>query len=140
MDVQTEKCVIIVDDSAPFGIIANIVSILSLSLGKCRPDIIGVDIVDKDGHNHIGLVQVPVPVLSAPSEKLAEIRNLVYNELSDVVSCVDFTNIAQNCMTYDDYTNTLAQSESKDLVYYGLALTGDKKKINKITGSMKLLR
>lgn len=140
MDVKAEKCVIIVEDGMELGIAANVISILSISLGKLRPDIVGDNTPDKEGNTHIGLIQVPVPVLKATGDKINEIRNILLDETYSGVSCVDFTNVAQQCMTYVDYTETMASSDSNSLVYYGLALAGNKKKINKLTGSLGLLR
>ena len=39
MNVQDEKCVIIVDEGMEIGVIANVTAILAISLGKLRPDI-----------------------------------------------------------------------------------------------------
>lgn len=140
MNLKEEKCVIVVDEHMEIGNIANVISILSISLGKLRPDIVGVDIPDADDHIHGGLIQVPVPVLRATGEKIKEIRIKLFDDNFSDVSCVDFTDVAQKCMTYEDYSNTLAATEGDNLTYYGIALAGNKKKINKLTGSLGLLR
>lgn len=140
MNVQDEKCVIIVDEGMEIGVIANVTAILAISLGKLRPDISGEDTVDADNHTHFGLIQVPVPVLKASAEKVAEIRNKLFEEGFEDISCIDFTNVAQECMTYADYTDTMKQSTKDDLVYMGIAMVGSKKKVNKLTGSLGLLR
>lgn len=140
MNVKEEKCVIVVDEGMELGVIANVTAILSISLGKLRPDISGSDVMDAENHRHYGLIQVPVPVLKAPAEKVAEIRNKLYGEGFEDVSCIDFTNVAQHCMTYADYTDTMGHSTREDLLYMGLAMVGNKKKVNKLTGSLGLLR
>ena len=140
MNVKDEKCVIVVDEGMELGVVANVTAILSISLGKLRPDISGTDTVDAEHHTHYGLIQVPVPVLKASPEKVAEIRNKLYGEGFEDVSCVDFTNVAQECMTYDDYTSTMRESTKDDLLYMGIAMVGNKKKVNKLTGSLGLLR
>ena len=140
MNVKDKKCVIVVDEGMELGVIANVTAILSISLGKLRPDISGADTVDAENHTHYGLIQVPVPVLKASAEKVAEIRNKLYEENFEDVSCVDFTNIAQECMTYTDYTDTMQKSTKDDLLYIGIAVVGNKKKVNKLTGSLALLR
>ncbi len=140
MNVKDEKCVIVVDEGMELGVIANVTAILSISLGKLRPDISGADTVDAENHTHYGLIQVPVPVLKASAQKVAEIRNKLYEENFEDVSCVDFTNIAQECMTYTDYTDTMQKSTKDDLLYIGIAVVGNKKKVNKLTGSLALLR
>ena len=140
MDVKEEKCVIIVDEGLEIGVIANVTAILAISLGKLRSDIVGVDTIDGDNHDHFGLIQVPVPVLKASYEKVGEIRNKLFEENFKDISCIDFTNVAQECMTYVDYINTMKHSTKDNLVYMGIAIVGDKKKVNKLTGSLKLLR
>lgn len=140
MDLANEKCVIVVDGNMEIGNIANVISILSISLGKLRPDIVGEDTPDAEQNIHGGLIQVPVPVLKADSEKIKEIRIKLFSDDYDDVSCVDFTDVAQKCMTYEDYTNTMSSTCVADLMYYGVAIAGNKKKINKLTGSFALLR
>lgn len=140
MNVNEEKCVIVVDEGMELGVIANVTAILSISLGKLRPDISGSDTLDAENHTHYGLIQVPVPVLKAPAEKVAEIRNKLFDDNFNDVSCVDFTNVAQECMTYTDYTDTMRHSTKDDLMYMGIAVVGNKKKVNKLTGSLSLLR
>ena len=140
MDVKDEKCVIVVDEGMELGVIANVTAILSISLGKLRPDISGNDIIDAENHTHYGLIQVPVPVLKASADKVAEIRNKLFGEGFEDVSCIDFTNVAQQSMNYVDYTDTMQNSTQDDLLYLGIAMVGNKKKVNKLTGSLGLLR
>ena len=140
MDVKDEKCVIVVDEGMELGVIANVTAILSISLGKLRPDISGNDIIDAENHTHYGLIQVPVPVLKASADKVAEIRNRLFGEGFEDISCIDFTNVAQQSMNYIDYTDTMQNSTQDDLSYLGIAMVGNKKKVNKLTGSLGLLR
>ena len=140
MNVKEEKCVIVVDEGMELGVIANVTAILSISLGKLRPDISGNDTVDAENHIHSGLIQVPVPVLKASTDKVAEIRNKLFEDDFGDISCIDFTNVAQECMTYADYTDTMKRSPKDDLLYMGIAMVGNKKKVNKLTGSLGLLR
>ena len=37
MDLQKEKCVMILDERLPVGLIANTAAILGITLGKMRP-------------------------------------------------------------------------------------------------------
>lgn len=140
MDAQTTKCVMIVDDSLPLGVIANIAAIMGISLGKKNSEIVGVDALDADGNCHLGLIQFPVPVLKASAEKINELRRTLYEPNFGDVSVIDFSNVAQETYTYEDFLNRMRVSGADDLVYYGLAIEGPKKKINKLTGSLPLLR
>lgn len=56
------------------------------------------------------------------------------------VTAVDFSDLAQGCKTYDEYREKLSAAPESALIYYGLALIGAKKLVNKLTGSLALLR
>ena len=43
MNLQNEKCVIVVDEELPLGIIANTAVILGITLGKTMPEAVGPD-------------------------------------------------------------------------------------------------
>nr|WP_255258869.1 DUF2000 family protein [Bacillus cereus] len=62
-----------------------------------------------------------------------------FEDFQDVF-IVGFSNAAQNTKNYNDYTQKIAIFTSNDFDYLGIALYGGKKKINKLTGSMELLR
>lgn len=79
MDLQKEKCVMVIDENLPSGIIANTAAIMGITLGRQRPEVVGADVYDRTGKGHLGI-------------------NL------------------------------------------GIAICGAKKKVNKLTGSMALLR
>lgn len=140
MDVKNEKCVLIMDENLPKGVVANISVILGITLGMKMPDVVGCDTADKDGNIHSGIIQFPVPVLKSCREKIRKLRNSLFlPEFSDLIT-VDFTELAQGCKTYEEYINKMQISSSDCLEYMGIAVCGDKKKINKLTGSMPLLK
>lgn len=60
-------------------------------------------------------------------------------EFSDV-TVVDFSDLAQSCKTYGEFMEKMAGVPESELPYFGIAICGDKKKVNKLTGSMALLR
>ncbi|MBR1455944.1 MAG: DUF2000 domain-containing protein [Oscillospiraceae bacterium] len=140
MDLQATKCVMIIDDSLPLGVIANIAAIMGISLGKKAPEIVGIDAHDADGNPHLGLIQFPVSVLKASTEKINQLRSMLYTEDYADVSVIDFSNVAQETYTYEDFLSRMQESSANELIYYGLTLEGPKKKINKLTGSLPLLR
>ncbi len=53
---------------------------------------------------------------------------------------VDFSDLAQSCKTYDEFIGRMAQVLESTLQYFGVAVCGTKKKVNKLTGSLPLLR
>ena len=46
MNVENEKCVIVVDENIPLGIIANTAAILGITMGMKMTDIIGNNVLD----------------------------------------------------------------------------------------------
>ncbi len=52
-----EKCVMIIDEQLPLGIIANTAAIMGITLGKSIPEVVGKDVYDKTG-NKIGRAHV----------------------------------------------------------------------------------
>lgn len=141
MDIQqTDKCVIILDENLPVGLIANTAAILGITLGQVRPDIVGPDIPDRSGNIHRGITALPVPILRGDPAMIKELRVRLYDPEFAEVAVVDFSELAQTCNHYREYMEKLARNDTADLTYIGLGLCGPKKKINKLTGGIPLLR
>ncbi|MDE7204538.1 MAG: DUF2000 domain-containing protein [Lachnospiraceae bacterium] len=140
MDLQKEKCVMVVDGNLPLGIIANAVAIMGITLGKEMPEVVGREVSDKSGNLHQGIIEFPVPVLKGDSGRIKSIRERLYEpEFSDL-SVVDFSDLAQGCKTYEEFIEKMGTTPEAELNYLGIAICGAKKKVNKLTGSMPLLR
>lgn len=138
--MNEKKCVMIVDENLPLGLIANTTAILGNTLGSHIPEVVGQDVLDKDNNNHLGIIEIPVPILKGNKELLFELRERLYNDDYNDLMIADFSNVAQSCKTYDEFIGKMKNIESKELEYYGIGLYGDKKKINKLTGSIGLLK
>ena len=143
-DTQTindvKKCVLIIDNTQPVGIIANTASVLSITLGRNINSIFGKHIYDKRGGEHLGITQMPIPILGTSSEKIKEIRQQLVSLDLENLMIVGFTNIAQKSKTYDHYEATMLTTDENDICYIGIAIYGDKKVINKATGNLSLIR
>lgn len=137
---QNEKCVIVLDEALPLGILANTATILGITLGKLRPDVVGADVSDQSGCEHIGVITFPVPILKGNAELLKEMREILYHEEFQDVLTIDFSDLAQGCKNYEEYIEKMRQAPVEQLQYFGILLCGPKKKVNKLTGSMPLLR
>lgn len=133
-------CVIVVDENLPVGLIANTAAILGMTLGKEMPEVIGPDVTDQSGRTHLGIIEFPVPILKASPEKIKEIREKLYQPDYQDLTVVDFSDPAQSCKTYDEFREKMSLAPEESLQYFGLAVCGAKKKVNKLTGSMPLLR
>jgi hypothetical protein len=55
----THKCVLVIDNAQPTGIVANIASVLSMTLGCKVNNIVSHDVYDKQGEKHLGITQLP---------------------------------------------------------------------------------
>ncbi len=140
MDMQNEKCVMIIDENMPVGIIANIAAILGLSLGMKNPDVVGKDVMDMNGNIHMGIIKFPVPILKGNHHTIKELRKKLFSEEYDDLTVVDFSDLAQKCKTYNEYIDKMAVCPEDALSYIGIAMCGSRKKINKLTWNLPLLR
>ena len=134
------KCVILIDENLPLGLIANCASVLSLSLGKKVDGIIGYDLKDINNRTHLGITTIPIPILKSNKTQLKELREKLYDNKFNECIVVDFTNVAQRAKTYDDYAKLLSTTSQDELEYLGVAIYGPKKLVNKLVGSIGLLR
>ena len=103
MDVQNEKCVMIIDENLSLGMAANTAAIMGISMGKEMPEVVGKDVFDRSGNRHLGIIEFPVPILKGNAKSMQMIRKKLYEpEFSDL-TVVDFSDLAQGCKTYDEY-------------------------------------
>lgn len=140
MNAENEKCVIVMDERLPLGVAANTAAILGITMGMKMPDVVGEDVLDAQGNAHTGIIQFPVPVLKGDGETLKRLRTRLFEPDFETLTVVDFSELAQSCKTYGEFIGRMAQTPEAELSYIGIALCGDRKKINKLTGSLPLLR
>ena len=140
MNVENEKCVIVVDENLPLGIIANTAAILGITMGMKMPDVVGNDVLDLEVNPHMGIIQFLVPILKGNTEILKKLRTRLFEPQFSELTVVDFSDLAQGCKTYNEFTHKMANTSESKLNYIGIAVCGNKKQINKLTGSMPLLR
>lgn len=140
MDLQNEKCVMVVDGQLPLGLIANTAAIMGITLGEKMPEVVGADVIDQSGNVHLGIIEFPVPILKGSPELIKEIREKLYQPEFQDLTVVDFSDLAQGCKTYEEFIRKMGQAPESTLQYLGIAICGARKKVNKLTGSMPLLR
>lgn len=139
MNVENEKCVIVVDEDLPLGVTCNTAAILGITMGIKMPDIIGNDVIDSDNNLHMGIIQFPVPILKGNTEILKSIRRKLYDPQFAELTVVDFSDLAQGCKTYDEFIAKMRKTSENELTYIGVAICGNKKQVNKLTGNLPLL-
>ena len=135
------KIVMVVNNELPLGLVANATAVLGISLSKMFPqEIVGCDIQDASGNIHRGITAQTIPVLGANREQIKEIRDKMFNEAYSDITVIDFSEVAQRSLEYDNYIKMLSCLPSSDIYYLGICLYGPKKQVNKLTGNIGLLR
>ena len=54
------------------------------------PYTVGVDVVDKTGNNHLGIIEFPIPILKGNSELLKRLREKLYQPEFSEFTVADF--------------------------------------------------
>lgn len=138
IDLNGNKCVIVMDESLPLGLIANTAAVLAANVGRDHPEIFGPDLPDASGRVHPGITAMPFPILRSDADGVKDIYARA-SEFGELELCA-FSNVAQTSVRYDQYAERLAATDADGLAYLGLVMFGPKKRINKLTGSLGLLR
>lgn len=140
MPANELKCVMVVDETMPQGIIANSTAVMGVTIGKLFPEVVGQDVIDQTGYRHQGIIEFPIPILKGNRDFLRSMRERLYEPNFEKLTVVDFFDVAQGCKTYSEYIEKMTQVPESAIDYFGLTLFGNKKQVNKLTGSLPLLR
>ncbi|MBP2660187.1 MAG: hypothetical protein H6Q69_3219 [Firmicutes bacterium] len=135
------KIAMVINKELPLGLVANTAAVLGISLSKMfQQDIVGCDVQDADGNVHIGITAQTIPILGGNREQIKDIRDTLFDSAYSDIIIIDFSEIAQKCLEYDNYIRMLSCLSSSDIYYLGVCMYGTKKKVNKLTGNLGLLR
>ncbi|MFT8889916.1 MAG: DUF2000 domain-containing protein [Ethanoligenens sp.] len=140
MEQPESKCVLVMDENLPVGVLANAAAILGITLGKENPACVGEDVIDASACIHKGIITTPVPILKENTKALKALRERLYTDEFQDLTVIDFSDVAQGCQTYEDYIQKVGQTKEESHTYLGVAIFGAKKKVNKLTGSLPLYR
>lgn len=137
-DRPDTKVVIVVAQHLGIGLAANRAAVLATGLVAHVPDMIGSDIVTKDGKKLLGFTQIPMPILVArPDISLVSLA-----EKSESVGCttIVFLTRAQGMRSYQEYIDSIKQTNYIDLDIDAVAISGETKTVIKLTGNLPSLR
>lgn len=137
MEMPTLKCVLVIDETLPIGLATNTATVLALTLGRRIETIVGPDVVDASKQVHTGITWLPIPILKAQADSIKAIRQQA--AANEDLFVVDVSQIAQRERNYQSYTQKIADMSADELAYLGIALYGEKKVINRLTGNLPLL-
>jgi hypothetical protein len=137
IDPAPMRCVIVLDETLPPGLAANAAAVLAVSLGARAPGLLGGEIADADGSRHPGLIDRGLPILKAPAPELVALRARAVEAGIEVIG---FPRFGQATTDYEEFRERVAQTPTAGLDYLGVLLSGPKRAVNKLTGSLALLR
>ncbi|MBY4675783.1 DUF2000 domain-containing protein [Marinobacterium arenosum] len=137
--MSEQKYVIVIDQTLPAGIIANTAAVLSLSVGKLSPEIVGDDFHDGEGRPHRGITTLPVPVLKGCAESVKQMRESA-RQYEPELMVIDLASATRTSRSYQEYQAQIQATPTDQLEYQGIALYGPKKLVNRLTGNLGLLR
>lgn len=140
MNDSNMKCVMVLDSELPIGLIANASAILGITLGKHIPEQVGDDVIDATNKTHLGIITIPVAMLKGDKNILKNLRERLYSPEFGDLTVVDFSDVAQSCNVYSEYVSKAASVPEQEHTYLGIAIYGNKKKVNKLAGFMPLLK
>lgn len=140
MNDSNMKCVMVLDSELPIGLIANASAILGITLGKHIPEQVGDDVIDATNKTHLGIITIPVAMLKGDKSILKNLRERLYSPEFGDLTVVDFSDVAQSCNVYSEYVSKAASVPEQEHTYLGIAIYGNKKKVNKLVGFMPLLK
>lgn len=130
------KPVIILADDLPTGLKANFAAVLGMSLGQLRPDLVGPPTPAGDGVALAGITTVALPVLGAPAANLPALFEIA----TDLPLRLAYMRAAFEARDYADYTARIAAAPLADHIPQAILLAGPRKAIDRICGSLPLLR
>ena len=125
------------DESLPAGRAANAAVCVASATGVAVRGLLGQDAVDAGGSPHPGLPWAGCTVLSAPGERLAELRDKAAG--ADGVYVADMPAAAQATRVYDEYLAEVATRPSGELGYYAVSLVGPRNRVDKLVKKLPLL-
>lgn len=120
------------------GQVANRTAVLATGLAAHHPEIIGTDLITADGINLPGFTKVPIVVLVAKDE--ASIPNLFAKSREQECTTLIYLSRAQGLRSYTEYTQSVAASTVDNLDVDAFVIYGPRQKVNKVTGSLAMLR
>lgn len=133
-----KKAVIVISPKLGVGQATNRAAVLATGLMAHNPEMKGADLITKDKIVIPGFTQMPIPILvSKPNESLLEF--VKKSKDLDVLTFI-FLSRAQGMSSYEEYKESVTKTDFKDLDIDAVAIFGNKKTVNKLTGNLAMLR
>lgn len=137
--LESFKCVLVIEQTLPIGLVANTAAVLSLSVGKLFSHLVGRDLEDSSNMRRAGITTEPIPILRGEGEWLRNAREAMKAHEPEL-SVFELISATRTTKSYEEYAAKMRDTPINELEYFGLALCGPVKLVNKFTGSLPLFR
>ena len=132
------KCVIVIDHTLSRGQAANRAAVLTSGIMNLHPEMIGRDIVTKDGHKVNAISRVPIPILMTGGD--FSFFQTIKEAEQGGCQVVLYFGYAQGLRSYKAYEEYISDKELSSLDIDGILLYGPKKRVNRLTGRLPMLK
>jgi len=116
----------------------NAASVIGICFGKLMGNRVGVDQWRAVGVNYPGVIVALLPVLLAEGNYLRELQKV--SSADSEIFGLPLSALAQSCKIYTNYGERIASKPSEHNELVAIGLVGTNKKINRLTGNLKLYR
>lgn len=131
------KWAVVVDATAPAGLMANAVACVAASTGTLVEGLIAGGGADAAGHPHPGLPWAGCAVLQGTPQEIAAVHAKA--STADGVLVVDMPAAAQTNRVYDQYLAELAGTKPEDLGVSAFSVFGPRNRVDKLVKKLALL-
>jgi hypothetical protein len=132
------KIVVVLEENLSCGIALNTTAHMLAKLGSLVPEMMGKSPKDKSGIVHSGIPQYPNIVLKASSRRIKEIIRKARE--NSQITIADYPKVGLDTYADEEYCQAIESEREEKMIYYGAALFGKVKDLNKLTGDLKLWR
>ncbi len=138
-DLIPEKIILVLRDDLALGTAVNVASCLTAGLIAHNPGHAGQQLEDAAGLLSVASSHLPIVALKGNDEVFQRLLTELTAQKMQNRVCV-FPAYAKRIHSAAEYWQLHASTIHEGTVIFGLALIGDKKWLNKLTGNLPLLR
>ena len=135
---QSHKIAIVLDPDMNRGKLANRSAVLATGLAVHHPEIMGPDTATADNITLPGITKVPIVVLQARNNR--EIPELALKSRRLNCTTLVYLAHAQGLRSYNEYMHHISGKTEESLDVDAFLIYGPRKKVEKVTGNLAILR
>lgn len=129
---------VVVDGRLPAGLVANAAACLGAAVAALVPAVIGDSARDASGTSHPGLPWLGCTILRGDGDTVRAVHSKALGDPEVLVA--DMAAVAQRVRVYADYLAKVRDASEERLAYYAVSVLGPRKAIDRLVGSLPLLR